>query len=81
MAPSADQHGEESTVAAPQSVQNTREERQKPKENERKVGESDSKRSLGEAEVLMFTMTCFFFFSFYIQLYIDLFSRTTQVCF
>ena len=51
MAPSADQHGEESTVAAPQTVQNTREETEKPKENERKVGESDSKRSLGEAEV------------------------------
>ena len=63
MAPSADQHGEESTVAAPQSVQNNREEKQKPKENERKVGESDSKRTLGEAEVgfLKWPGGCFLF--------------------
>ena len=51
MAPSADQHGEESEVAAPQSVQDTQTNREKRSENERKVGESDSKRSLGEPEV------------------------------
>ena len=51
MAPSADVHGEHSELAAPQSVQEKRQEREKPSENERKMGESDSKRSLGEAQV------------------------------
>ena len=51
MAPSADQHGDESSLAAPQSIQDSRTDRERATENEKKVGESDAKRSLGEAEV------------------------------
>lgn len=51
MAPSSDINGEQSELAAPQSVQEKQQDRNQPRENDRKQGESDAKRSLGDAQV------------------------------